>query len=152
MEVLVVLSTAEVLAVNGAYKCHGRWAGLLLGRNLSTPSAIDAAALGQPQVWEASGHLGNFSDPLVDCTNCKNRFRLDKLDDPDTCPECGETNSFTEAREFNLMFKTQAGPVEGAGADHHLAREVGQSGGQAGEGELVLVAHQAHPDLIDRQP
>ena len=46
---------------------------------------IDAAILGPPQVWEASGHLGNFSDPLVDCTNCKNRFRLDKLDDPDTC-------------------------------------------------------------------
>ncbi|HII07183.1 MAG TPA: glycine--tRNA ligase, partial [Methanotrichaceae archaeon] len=71
---------------------------------------IDAAVLGPPQVWEASGHLGNFSDPLVDCTNCKNRFRLDKLDDPDTCPECGEKNSFTEAREFNLMFKTFIGP------------------------------------------
>ena len=48
---------------------------------------IDAAILGPPQVWEASGHLANFSDPLVDCTNCKNRFRLDKLDDPEHLPE-----------------------------------------------------------------
>ncbi|MFW2333019.1 glycine--tRNA ligase [Ilumatobacter sp.] len=87
---------------------------------------IDAAVLGPPQVWEASGHLGNFSDPLVDCTNCKTRHRLDKLDDPDTCPECGATNSFTEAREFNLMFKTQAGPVEGAGADAYLRPETAQ--------------------------
>ena len=52
---------------------------------------IDAAILGPPQVWEASGHLANFTDPLVDCTNCKNRFRLDKLDDPNTCPSCGKT-------------------------------------------------------------
>ena len=47
---------------------------------------IDAAILGPPAIWEASGHLANFTDPLVDCTNCKQRFRLDKLDDPDTCP------------------------------------------------------------------
>jgi glycyl-tRNA synthetase len=87
---------------------------------------IDAAILGPPQVWQASGHLANFSDPLVDCTNCKNRFRLDKLDDPNTCPECGATESFTEAREFNLMFKTQAGPVEGAGADAYLRPETAQ--------------------------
>ena len=87
---------------------------------------IDAAILGPPQVWQASGHLTNFSDPLVDCTNCKNRFRLDKLDDPDTCPECGASKSFTEAREFNLMFKTQAGPVEGSGADAYLRPETAQ--------------------------
>jgi glycyl-tRNA synthetase len=87
---------------------------------------IDAAVLGPPQVWEASGHLANFSDPLVDCTNCKNRFRQDKLDDPDTCPACGQTGTFTEARAFNLMFKTQAGPVEGAGADAYLRPETAQ--------------------------
>ena len=74
---------------------------------------IDAAILSPPQVWQASGHLANFTDPLVDCTNCKQRFRLDKLDDPDVCPNCDAKKSFTEAREFNLMFKTQAGPVEG---------------------------------------
>ncbi len=87
---------------------------------------IDAAVLGPPQVWEASGHLSNFTDPLVDCTSCKQRFREDKLDDPDTCPNCGATGSFTEAREFNLMFKTQAGPVEGTGADAYLRPETAQ--------------------------
>src|SRR6478752_2029912 len=87
---------------------------------------IDAAILAPPQVFEASGHLANFSDPLVDCTNCKQRFRLDKLDDPNTCPNCGAKNSFTEAREFNLMFKTQAGPVEGTGADAYLRPETAQ--------------------------
>jgi glycyl-tRNA synthetase len=87
---------------------------------------IDTAVLGPPQVWQASGHLANFTDPLVDCTNCKQRFRLDKLDDPETCPNCGATKSFTEAREFNLMFKTQAGPIEGTGADAYLRPETAQ--------------------------
>ena len=87
---------------------------------------IDAAILSPPQVWQASGHLANFTDPLVDCTNCKQRFRLDKLDDPDVCPNCGADKSFTEAREFNLMFKTQAGPVEGTGADAYLRPETAQ--------------------------
>ena len=87
---------------------------------------IDAAILGPPQVWEASGHLANFTDPLVDCTNCKSRFREDKLDDPNVCPNCGAVGAFTEARAFNLMFKTQAGPVEGAGADAYLRPETAQ--------------------------
>src|SRR5687768_13054355 len=87
---------------------------------------LDAAILGPPQIWEASGHLSNFTDPLVDCTNCKNRFRLDKLEDPNTCPNCGAKSSFTEARQFNLMFKTQAGPVEDAGAVAYLRPETAQ--------------------------
>ena len=87
---------------------------------------IDAAILGPPQVFEASGHLANFSDPLVDCTSCKNRFRLDKLDDPNTCPSCGKTGTFTEARQFNLMFKTQAGPVEDSAATAYLRPETAQ--------------------------
>ncbi len=87
---------------------------------------IDAAILGPPQVFEASGHLANFSDPLVDCTNCKNRFRLDKLDDPNTCPSCGKTGTFTEARQFNLMFKTQACPVEDSAATAYLRPETAQ--------------------------
>ncbi len=84
---------------------------------------IDAAILGPPQVWEASGHLANFTDPLVDCTNCKNRYRLDKLDDPDTCPSCGRHGTFTDARQFNLMFKTFAGPVEESAAAAYLRPE-----------------------------
>ena len=87
---------------------------------------IDAAILGPPQVWEASGHLSNFTDPLVDCTNCKNRFREDKLDDPNTCPGCGKSGTFTEARQFNLMFKTQAGPIADSGADAYLRPETAQ--------------------------
>jgi glycyl-tRNA synthetase len=87
---------------------------------------IDAAVLGPPAVWEASGHLANFTDPLVDCKNCKNRFRLDKLEDPGTCPSCGAKDSFTEARAFNLMFKTQAGPVEDSGAVAYLRPETAQ--------------------------
>jgi glycyl-tRNA synthetase len=87
---------------------------------------LDAAVLSPPAVWEASGHLTNFTDPLVDCRECKERFRLDKLDDPDVCPNCGSKGSFTEAREFNLMFKTTAGPVEGEGATAYLRPETAQ--------------------------
>jgi glycyl-tRNA synthetase len=87
---------------------------------------LDAAILGPPAVWEASGHLQNFTDPLVDCRNCKERFRLDKLDDPHTCPNCGARDSFTEARQFNLMFKTHAGPVENEGAVAYLRPETAQ--------------------------
>ncbi len=87
---------------------------------------LDASILSPPAVWEASGHLANFTDPLVDCRECKERFRLDKLEDPGTCPSCGSKDSFTEARQFNLMFKTHAGPVEGAGHDVYLRPETAQ--------------------------
>jgi len=87
---------------------------------------LDASILSPPAVWEASGHLANFTDPLVDCRECKERFRLDKLEDPDTCPNCGATGSFTEARQFNLMFKTFAGPVEGKGHEVYLRPETAQ--------------------------
>jgi glycyl-tRNA synthetase len=87
---------------------------------------LDAAILSPPAVWEASGHLANFTDPLVDCRNCQSRWRLDKLDDPDVCPSCGSKDSFTEARAFNLMFKTYAGPVEGEGNEVYLRPETAQ--------------------------
>ena len=87
---------------------------------------LDASILGPPQIWEASGHLANFTDPLVDCKSCKSRWRLDKLDDPDVCPKCGARGQFTEPRAFNLMFKTQAGPVEDAGAVAYLRPETAQ--------------------------
>ena len=87
---------------------------------------IDAAILGPPQVFEASGHLANFSDPLVDCKSCKQRFREDHLEDKQTCPNCGAKDSLTEARAFNLMFKTFAGPVEGSGAEVYLRPETAQ--------------------------
>jgi glycyl-tRNA synthetase len=84
---------------------------------------IDAAILGPPAVWAASGHLETFTDPLVDCRKCKERWREDKIDG--VCPNCGSTQ-FTEARAFNLMFKTQAGPVEGEGATAYLRPETAQ--------------------------
>ena len=87
---------------------------------------IDASILSPPQIWETSGHLANFTDPLVDCTNCNERHREDKLDDPDVCPACGEHGTLTEAREFNLMFKTQAGPVVDTAADVYLRPETAQ--------------------------
>jgi glycyl-tRNA synthetase len=73
---------------------------------------LDSAILQARQVWHASGHEAVFTDPLVECRNCNQRFRIDKLEDPKTCPHCGATNSFTEAKAFNLMFRTHTGPVE----------------------------------------
>jgi glycyl-tRNA synthetase len=84
---------------------------------------LDAAVLGPPAVWAASGHLETFTDPLVDCRKCKERWREDKIDG--VCPNCGSSD-FTEARAFNLMFKTQAGPVEGEGATAYLRPETAQ--------------------------
>ncbi|MCX7620713.1 MAG: glycine--tRNA ligase [Acidimicrobiales bacterium] len=87
---------------------------------------LDAAILGPPAIWEASGHLQNFTDPLVDCTNCKERWRLDQLEEPEICPNCGKKGTFTEARQFNLMFKTHAGPVEDSAAVAYLRPETAQ--------------------------
>jgi glycyl-tRNA synthetase len=70
---------------------------------------LDAAILMHPKVWEASGHISEFTDPLVDCKKCKSRFRADDIES-ETCPNCG--GELTEPRRFNLMFKTFMGPVE----------------------------------------
>ena len=86
---------------------------------------IDAAILGPPQVFEASGHLANFSDPLVDCTVCNRRFREDQLEARD-CPQKMKGCTFTEARAFNLMFQTHAGPVEGEGTTVYMRPETAQ--------------------------
>jgi glycyl-tRNA synthetase len=71
---------------------------------------LDSAILLSPRVWEASGHVDVFTDPLVECLNCHQRFRADHLE-KDSCPNCGQ-KKFTDPRNFNLMFKTFAGPVE----------------------------------------
>ena len=86
---------------------------------------IDAAILSPPAIWEASGHLQNFTDPLVDCTVCNRRFREDQLDQRD-CPRDFKVCEFTAARAFNLMFKTHAGPVEDEGAVAYLRPETAQ--------------------------
>jgi glycyl-tRNA synthetase len=84
---------------------------------------LDASILSPPQVWQASGHLANFTDPLVDCRNCHERWRADKIDG--VCPNCG-SKDLTESRAFNLMFKTHAGPVEDEGHVAYLRPETAQ--------------------------
>jgi glycyl-tRNA synthetase len=84
---------------------------------------IDAAILMAPRVWEASGHLATFSDPLVDCRKCKERWRADQIGD--TCPNCG-SHDLTEARPFHLMFKTHVGPVEDETSVAYLRPETAQ--------------------------
>ncbi len=87
---------------------------------------LDSSVILAPQVWEASGHLASFTDPLVECTSCNNRFRLDKLADPGLCPNCGKRGTFTTPKQFNLMLKTFLGPVEDAGAVAYLRPETAQ--------------------------
>ena len=94
--------------------------------------ALDSSIILHPQVWEASGHVGGFTDPLVDCKFCKKRFRADHLDDaqcgqrPSKKP--GETSDcdLTEARHFNLMFETRVGAMEETGVPVYLRPETAQ--------------------------
>jgi glycyl-tRNA synthetase len=87
---------------------------------------LDSAILQAPEVWEASGHLTSFSDPLVECRECNARHRLDKLKDANKCPTCGNSGTFTEPKEFNLMFKTHMGPVESEDNVVYLRPETAQ--------------------------
>jgi glycyl-tRNA synthetase len=93
---------------------------------------LDAAILMHPRVWEASGHVAGFVDPLVDCKTCKGRFRADKLEDarcpqkPSKQPGQHESCQLTEPRQFNLMFKTFMGPVEDTAATVYLRPETAQ--------------------------
>ncbi len=84
---------------------------------------VDAAILMHPEVWVTSGHVGGFTDPLVDCKKCKSRFRADHLES-EVCPNCG--GELTEPRQFNLMFKTFMGPVEDDAAIVYLRPETAQ--------------------------
>jgi glycyl-tRNA synthetase len=94
--------------------------------------ALDSAILQHPRVWEASGHLEGFTDPLVDCRTCKLRFRADTLEDaqcgekPSKHPGEGPNCDLTDPRQFNLMFETHIGPVAGAGSEVYLRPETAQ--------------------------
>ena len=94
---------------------------------------LEAGILMHPDVWVASGHVGGFTDPLVECRNCHRRFRADELDEIEAgrpeeqqCPVCGTTGEFTEPRQFNLMFKTFMGAVEEDAAVVYLRPETAQ--------------------------
>jgi len=95
---------------------------------------LDSGILMHPRIWEASGHVDAFHDPLVDCRQCKARYRADELTEtPEEvnwqelkCPKCGTTGNLTDPRQFNLMFKTHAGPVEESGAEAYLRPETAQ--------------------------
>jgi glycyl-tRNA synthetase len=94
--------------------------------------AIDTAILMHPKTWEASGHLAGFTDPLVDCRTCKQRFRADHLQElqcpqkPSKHPGEGPDCDLTEARDFNLMFETTMGPVKESGSTIYLRPETAQ--------------------------
>lgn len=89
---------------------------------------IDAALIMNPKVWEASGHLGvGFSDPLVECRNCHERFKADQINLKDPCPSCGKKGMFTEPRQFNILMKTFLGAVEGEKSLVYLRGETAQA-------------------------
>lgn len=86
---------------------------------------LESSVLMSSKVWEASGHVAGFSDPLVECTKCKKRFRTDTLEDKSKCPEC--EGALGEERQFNLMFKTQVGAVEDSSSTVYLRPENAQA-------------------------
>lgn len=106
------------------------WRSLLAQRD--DVVALDSAILQHPRVWEASGHVGGFSDPMVDCKHCGQRFRADHLDQldcpnkPSKHPGEGPDCELTEAREFNLMFETTVGPLKDSGSVAYLRPETAQ--------------------------
>ncbi len=88
---------------------------------------IDAALIMNPKVWEASGHLKTFSDPLVECKKCNERFRADQIDIKAPCSNCKAKDSFTEARQFNMMLRTSLGPKEDTSSIAYLRPETAQA-------------------------
>ncbi|MEA2666407.1 MAG: glycyl-tRNA synthetase [Candidatus Eremiobacteraeota bacterium] len=88
--------------------------------------AFDSSIVMHPQTWVASGHVASFHDKLVDCRNCKHRFRADHLPSLDKCPDCGMSGTLTEPRNFSLMMKTQVGAMEDADSLAYLRPETAQ--------------------------
>jgi glycyl-tRNA synthetase len=100
------------------------WQRMVQGRD--DVVGLESSILMSPKVWEASGHVATFTDPLVECTNCHHRFRADHLDLAKACPDCGQGPAWTEPRQFNLMFKTHMGPVEDSSNAVYLRPETAQ--------------------------
>ena len=87
---------------------------------------LESSILMSPKVWEASGHVATFTDPLVECTSCHKRFRADHIDLEGPCTNCGNGPAWTDPRQFNLMFKTYMGPVEDSAHVVYLRPETAQ--------------------------
>lgn len=87
---------------------------------------LDGAILGPEAVWKASGHVESFSDPMVDCLNCKKRYRADDIDLSKSCPHCGIKN-WTDVRMFQMMFKTELGAVSNDSSIAYLRPETAQT-------------------------
>jgi len=132
-----VYQSAEIYGgLNGVYD-FGHL-GSLLKQNLRsawlrsletvTPEIImlEGALLGPQEVWEASGHVANFNDPMVDCLNCKKRYRTDEIDLEKACPSCGK-KSWTAIRQFNMMFKTNLGAAAELATTAYLRPETAQA-------------------------
>src|SRR5690349_13867677 len=85
------------------------WEHFVLSRDDMYP--LDAAIMMNAKVWQASGHVDDFNDPLVECSNCHSRFRDDHIDG-DKCPNCGKLHTFGKPRQFNMMFQTQYGSIK----------------------------------------
>lgn len=86
---------------------------------------IDGTIITHPRVWEASGHVTNFNDELVECKKCHKRFRLDLIENAEKCPECG--GEFTEPRKYNILFHTEVGVIEGEKTPTYLRGEACQT-------------------------
>jgi glycyl-tRNA synthetase len=132
-----IYQSAEIYGgLNGVYDCGHL--GVLLKRNIrdawiqsifTTDSNIlfmEGSLLGPHAMWQASGHTQNFSDPMVDCTNCKKRFRADEIDISAPCPSCGK-KAWTDIRQFQLMFQTNIGAASDSSAIAYLRPETAQS-------------------------
>ena len=132
-----VYQTAEIYGgLNGVYDFGPM--GVLLNNNIKSlwinslhlvsPDILmlDGALLGPHALWKASGHIDNFTDPMVDCLICKHRFRADEIDVSASCSHCGNTK-WSAVRQFNLMFKTHAGATIEKAAEAYLRPESAQS-------------------------
>jgi len=104
---------------------------------------VDASVIMNPKAWVASGHVAGFSDPLVECSNCKKRFRADHLEDLSVCPECKKEGTLSEPRQFNMMFKTSVGATEDESSVAYLRPET--AGGMFVNFKNIVDAY--HPKL-----
>jgi glycyl-tRNA synthetase len=132
-----VYQSAEIYGgINGFYD-YGHLGNLLLNNirhawitSLETASDkilfFDGSLITPSAVWQASGHLENFQDPLVDCTSCKKRYRADEIDLEKACPHCGK-KAWTPVRQFNMMLKTQIGAAADLASEGYLRPETAQS-------------------------